>query len=42
MIRPWYCKDCDMKTVLVDDMANILCVNCGKKMIEMSTLNTSH
>ena len=36
MMRSWYCKDCDMKTILVDDMANITCTNCGKKMIEVS------
>ena len=36
MIRSWYCKDCDMKTTLVDDMANVTCTNCGKRMTEVS------
>ncbi len=36
MMRSWYCNDCDMKITLVDDMANITCTNCGKKMIKIS------
>ena len=36
MIRSWYCKSCDIKTTLIDDMANIACTNCGEKMNAIS------
>ena len=36
MTRSWYCKGCDMTTVLVDDSANISCPECGAKMFRVS------
>jgi len=32
----WNCTNCEMPMTLVENITNVSCPNCGKRMIEVS------
>ncbi len=32
----WNCKNCNMPMTLVENITNVACPHCGKKMVEVS------
>ena len=34
-MHTWNCSDCDMPMTLLENVTNVTCPNCGKRMFEV-------